>query len=370
MDRKAWDKFIDEKNPLLVSCYKSMSHALDHFTRRTEEDERRFCITELDQAIELFFKGILLRKGKEPYEMRFPKVLAGIRPLLDITEADETLVSALHKERNSCQHEGKIPGSVETEHLVHSTLRLFLDKAHRFLGITPDQMCERIPNLRFMGVREATTRELPEKPEILKYLENASTELLVMGDHDMALSQISLALQGFIETLYEFEEGPPLSGYSMEPPHERVSSFDPQELVRREVESMLPTLEVEFKSMKLVMGRMPFKTEAHVQWVPKTAYAIKELFYLEEENILDADVSKRSLKLLRIYLLHSLKDTFPRKTQRSLEQYFKKVLTFRYLIDELVFARNCIVSNEPTGRILDRYFDDRDKALFGIFENE
>ena len=365
LDKEAWDKFIDERNPLLVSCFKSIEHGLDHFRKREKEDQRRFCITEIDQGIELFFKGILLKVGKKPYKMSFEKLQTRVKPLLKMSEAEETLISELHEERNRCQHEGKIPGSVQTEHLVHSALRFFLGKADKFLGISPEDMIEKIPGLLGMGSKEAEIREPPKKPDILKYLEHGATTLLVVGDFASAFSQISLALQKFIETLYYYEGGPSLAGYSIEPPHRRVSDFDPRKLIRKEISSFLPTLKVEFEKMKLHFDEMPFKVEASVELVPITAYAIEELSFLRRKNLLNSEIFERALKILRFDLLRSMETILPRKIQRSLEKYFEKLFTFRFILNELVFVRNCITSNRISRHVLEKYHEERNQALFG-----
>lgn len=364
LDKKAWDKFIDERNPLLVSCFKSIEHGLDHFSKRDEEDERRFCITQIDQGIELFFKGILLKSGKRPYEMSFDNILHKMKHLLDLSESEETLILELHKERNRCQHEGKVPGSVQTEHLVHSTLRFFLYKAEKYLEITPEDMTNRIPGLLSIGTKKAEIRKPPRKPDILKYLENGATTFLVVGDFKLAFSQISLALQKFIETLYDYEGGPPLAGYSIEPPHRRVSDFDPRSLIKEEISSLLPTLKVEFEKMKLKFSAMPFKLEASVQLVPMTAYAIKKLSFLRRKNLLDSEVSEHALRLLHLDLLRSMEPVLPHKIQRSLEKYFEKLFTFRFILDEFVFVRNCITSDAISRHVLKKYNEERQQALF------
>lgn len=370
LDKEAWDKFIDERNPLLVSCFKSIEHGLDHFSRRDKEDERSFCITEMDQGIELFFKGILLKVGKKPYKMSFDKLQSRVKPLLEISEAEETLISELHEERNRCQHEGKIPGSVQTEHLVHSTLRFFLDKADKFLGITPEDMTEKIPGLLGMGSKEAETPKLPKKPDILKYLEDAAKAFLVVGDFNLAFSQIAFALQKFIDILYEYEGGSPLTGYSIEPPHMRISDFDPRRLIKEEITSLLPILEVEFTKLDLQFSKIPFDFTVHVELVPMTAYAIEELSFLRRKNVLDSKICERALKLLRLDLLRSIEPVLRRKIQRSLENYFKKLFTFEFILGELVFVRNCITSNAITKRVLEKYHEERHQALFGRLKSK
>lgn len=365
LDKEAWDKFIDEKNPLLVSCFKSTEHGLDHFSKRKTEDQRRFCITEIDQGIELFFKGILLKVGKKPYEMSFKSLLRKVKPFLEISEAEETLILELHGERNRCQHEGKVPGSVQTEYLVHSTLRFLLDKADEFLGITPEDMTKKIPGLLTMSSKEAEIGDLPKKPEILKYLESAATVFLVQGDFNLAFSQISLALQKFIDILYQYEGGSELAGYSIKPPHRRISDFDPRNLIREEISSMLPFLKMEFEKLSLQFSKIPFDLTVHVELVPMTAYAIEKLRFLRKEKALDPKICDRALKLLRLDLLRSMELGLPRRTQRLFEKYFEKSFTFDFLVSELVFVRNCIASNPISRRVLDKYNEERNQALFG-----
>lgn len=351
LDREAWDKFIEEKNPLLVSCFKSIEHGLDHFSKRDKEDKRRFCIAEIDQGLELFFKGVLLKVGKKPYEMQFSTLLRKVNPVLDISEAEETLISELHEERNRCQHEGKIPGSVQTEHLVHSTLRFFLEKAEGFLGMTPEDMTKRIPGLLTMSSKEAEIGELPRKPDILKYLEDAATTFLVQGDFNLAFSQISLALQKFIDILYDYEGG-------------RIGNFDPRSLIRGEITSLLPILRVEFKKLNLQFGKIPFNFTVPVELVPMTAYAIEELSFLRRENALDPEICEHALKLLRLDLLRSMEPVLPRKIQKLLEKYFEKIFTFEFIISELLFVRNRITSNAISRHVLDKYHEERNQALF------
>jgi hypothetical protein len=357
LDRAAWNKFIEEKNPLLVSCFKSIEHGLDHFRKRNKEDERRFCLAEMDQGIELFFKGILLRVGTKPYEIRFSNLLHKVKPILDISEAEETLILELHDERNRSQHEGKIPGSVETEHLVHSTLRFFLNKAEEFLGITPEDMTEMIPGLLTMSLKEAEIGEPPRKPDILKYLEDAATTFLVQGDFNLAFSQISLALQKFIDILYDYEGG-------------HIGGFDPRNLIGEEITSLLPILRIEFKKLNLQFSKIPFDFTVPVELVPMTAYAIEELSFLRKKNVLDPEICERALKLLRLDLLHSMEPVLPRKIQRFLKKYFGKIFTFEFVISEFLFVRNQITSNAISRRVLDKYNEERNQAFFGGLKRE
>jgi len=369
-NKDAWDKYIAERNPLIVSSLKSFGHTLKHFGKRNNEDDRRFCLVEIDQAIELFFKGILLSRGKNPYYMRFQRLLKEVKPILELSEKDEILISRLHEKRDVCQHEGEIPGTNETEYLVHSALRFFLDKAHNSLGIAPDQMTDMIPGLLLMDMKEASVGELPKKPEVLHHLEIAATTFLALGDLPLAFSQISIAAAKAIDIIYESENGPPLAGYSVTPPHRRVSDFDPRNLINKEINSMLPDFEVKFEKLKLRFAKIPFDMTASVQLVPMVAYAIRKLSYLEEEGALQPKTSEGLLKILRIDLLKSIKPQLPKKAQRIVGQYLKASLTFDFLLKEFLFLRQFIMSNDIVSSILKEYIKKHNEALFKAFEEK
>lgn len=362
-NKLAWDKYIAEKNPLLVSSFKSFQHSLDHFKKRDNEDDRRFCVVEIDQALELFFKGILLERGKNPYHMRFPRLLKEVENILELSEKEITLISKLHEKRDACQHEGEIPGTNQTEHLIHSAFRFLLDKAEKTLGITPNQMTDKIPGLLLMDVKEASVGKLPEKPEILQHLEAAAETLLVLGDFDLAFTQIALVAAKTVDILYEYEDGPPLGGVFIKPPHRRVSDFDPRDLIKRELNLMKLHLDVQFEKLKLEASKVPFDMTIPIQLIPMVAYAIKKLSYLTKEGILQPNTSERILSILRIDLLKSMQPQFPRKTQRLVDRYLKTVLTFDFLIKEFLFLRQFIASTDIIFNALEKYYEEHAHAL-------
>lgn len=329
LDRKSWKKFIEERNPLFVSSFKSINHGLQHYTKRNIPDERRFCVNEVDHGIELFFKGILLRNGQYPYYTRFQTLLSKVKTYLNMTESDETMIKDLHKERDRCYHQGRVPRIERTEFLVNSTLNLLLNKAEKFLGITPENMRKQIPNILGMDREHIDVSKLPEKPDILESLENASVSLFAVGDKDTAFSQIVIVLHKFIDFLYKHENGPYywfMSRESIRPLP--TKEFNPEVIFRNEIRALSPTLEAELgeaiQEANVRFSRIPFKETIPVMLIPITVIAIYELSYLRDLQAIDSKICDRIRKLLRLDLLRLLREQerFPLRIENKLKEYF------------------------------------------------
>ena len=352
-DKDAWDKYIEEKNPFIVSAIKSFAHSLDHYAKRDNEDDRRFCIVEIDQAIELFLKGILLKEGKNPYHTHFPRLLDDSMNILGISQKERGLISRLHEERDACQHEGRIPDVNHTEYLVHSAFRLRLDKAQKALGITPDVMADKIPGLLFMDMKEAVTKKLPEEPEILKYLEGASKALLVYGALDSALAQVAGLAASAIDIIYRDEEGPSLD------------KFDPRELIEQEMSMIAPSIRAQFARLKIETSKVPFDMTFSAELVPAQARPIRKLRYLVKEGVLNSDTSGRILKILHIALLHSTRPQLRRREEKEVGRLLSKCVTFDFLINEFLFLRHFCLQSDTIRNVISEYLKEKKQTLFG-----
>jgi len=55
----------------------------------------------------------------------------------------------------------------------------------------------------------------------------------------------------------------------------------------------------------------------------------------------------------------------PRRTQRLIDQYLKETLTFNFLLEEFLFLRRFIMSNDVIVHILQKYYKEQNDALFG-----
>jgi len=350
-NKDLWDRYICSKNPIILSSVKSIQHGIDHFNNRDNEDDRRHCIVEIDQAVELFLKGILLNQGKNPYHMRFPQLLEETKDVLELSEKERVHVSRLHKVRDACQHEGHIPGKDETEYLVNFAIRFYLDKAKKLLRITPDKMVNLIPGLLLMGIKKVQTGRGPEKPEVLRHMEAAAEALLVLGDFERAFHAISKMAAEAIEILYEKENDPTLD------------ELDPLDLTRQEL-GQIVSFEARFKKVKVDQSGGPFHIAFQGTLYPTVVYAIKKLSHLTAEGAIHPDVCQRILRMLRGELLRSMRNQFPAKGQRMINQYLRNMLTFEFLVKEFVFLRGFVMSSDVVSQILRGYYDKLNDASF------
>jgi HEPN domain-containing protein len=367
LNREAWDDYIAKKNPLLASCFKSFEHGLSHYSNRESEDNRRFCIVEVDQAIELFLKGVLLERGKDPYQMQFQTLLKEVKKQgLQLSDKEEITILTLHEKRNACQHEGDIPGTVQTEHLVHSAARFLLEKAEESLGISHEQVVDRVPSILVMGIKKLHIDAQPKKPEFLESLEKAAKELLVSGDLRSAFAQISTAARCAVESLYLAERGPPLTIYWDKEKKRIVSpknSFSPLKVIQRELKSIVSDFQPNLKKLKLGENLIPFDLSCTIMLFPLEVAAIEETLFLARKGILESKTSERLLKILRTSLLSSLQRQFPPESKRLIQTYFDTILTLDSVLKDFYFLRGFLVTNKVTREAWEKFIEECNRAL-------
>jgi hypothetical protein len=120
-DADTWEEEIKKKNPLLYAAFASLDHAIVHYRKRAEEDERRFALEALDESLELIMKAGSFRDDKRYRDLQFPTLvlnLARMHP--DLTKRDRNASNQVHRERDRCHHEGK-PADLKTTH-THENL--------------------------------------------------------------------------------------------------------------------------------------------------------------------------------------------------------------------------------------------------------
>jgi len=371
INKEAWDDYIAKKNPLLVSCFKSFEHGLSHFDNRESEDDRRFCIVEIDQAIELFLKGVLLERGKNPYHFtQFQQLLKEAKGEgLLLSDKEENTILKLHEKRNACQHEGDIPGTVQTEHLVHSAARFLLEKAEKALGISNEQVTDRVPRILFMGMKKLHTDIQPKKPEFYEPLEKAAIELLVAGDLRGARAQISSAATHAVEAIYLAEKGPRLTAYLDREKRRMIShetSFSPSEVIQRELRSMISDFQPSLKKLKLGENLIPFDLSCTIEVFPIEAATIEEVLFLARKGILESKTSEYLLKILRTSLLSSLQRQFSPEKRKLIQTYFDTILTLDSVLKDFYFLRNFITSNKVTHEALEKFNEECSRAFHDL----
>lgn len=334
---EAWEKFIDPKNPLLVSSIKSFEHSLQHYLKKDNEDDRRFAIVELDQAFELLFKGILLKNKIDPFGLLFSPLVNLVKGLLG-QHFDMTKITYLHVKRNACQHEGSIPDERETEYLVNSTFKVLIDFLHDIHGILPEVIAEKIPALYLMNMETMHLPEPPNKPELLKSMENAAIALLLLHDFVTALDLISSIVVQSIDIIYYKNNGPPIEPDPSNEPLKMISIKSPG---------------------------IPFNFDGTFNKFSLVPIAIIEYQYLLEKKIISEKDSKEINDILYYGLCRDLPKNAPKGAHEAVDQILKEARTFSNLLNLFLVARQFVMNNEITKKILEEYYDESNATFFG-----
>jgi len=82
-------------------------------------------------------------------------------------------------------------------------------------------------------------------------------------------------------------------------------------------------------------------------------------------NDTERECFDRILKILHLALLKYMSRQLRKNGQAQIRQQLKDVLSLSFLINEFLYLRRFCLTNRSVRSVLKRYYDEKDKALFG-----
>lgn len=176
LNSENWEERLKKRNPLLLSSFLSLGKGVEYYRKRKDEENRYFCVKEIQSSLELGLKSILLKNGEEYQGKNFHQLIESCKEL-GLNLGREDVLKELNTERNNAVHEGKIPDRNRTEYLIERGVKEYLETIPECFNLSNSDILEKVPNLMFMEHEEESLDI--EKPEILRELENASSNLFL-----------------------------------------------------------------------------------------------------------------------------------------------------------------------------------------------
>jgi HEPN domain-containing protein len=349
INKYTWDEFTKRHNPLFISAVKSFNHGLDHYSQRYQEDNRRFCFIEIDQAIELLLKAILLEKGVKVtgLYLNYEKLLSECKKN-NVHIPKKSKLRLLRDNRNLVQHEGKVPDIAHTEFFVNIAAQVLLELVKKEFGIKHSEIVSLVPMLPFLNIKRLKLNP-PEKPKILESMETIAYALFLYECTEISFNKIVQAINEILAIIYEKKSGKVLSPATLK----ELDDIDVDLGKKINLLKSVGALAI------LKVSEIPFDFKIPVKMVPQSLIGLKICTIMREKRWLDGKTCDFFDGLLATDLL---------RHDEELKEKINAKLSNKVLVKLFYLLRHLIFTHPEIKEIIEKYREDEKRYFDKLFE--